>query len=68
MNIVKIGFILETIGTILIALMALSVHRRFLEEHKVDNYVFKVMRSEQVIGKLGIGFVVAGFIFQIMHK
>jgi len=57
---------LETIGTLLIAFAALRVHHRFLNEHRVDDRVFRAMRRERVVGIIGVVFVVSGYIVQII--
>ena len=64
MNILPIT--LDTIGTLMIAFAALKVHHRVLNEHKIDKEVFSSMRREQVIGLLGVFFILAGFIFHIL--
>ncbi len=63
-----LGFILDVIGKIMIAFTALMVHHRFRKEHKVDEFVFKAMRREQVIGIIGIIFIIIGFILQLPVK
>lgn len=65
MNPHLIGLTLDTLGTVLIAFMALSVHHKFLNEHKVDENLFNTMRKEQVIGGLGVILLVIGYIIQI---
>jgi len=56
---------LEVIGTVLIAFAALRVHHRVLYEHKIDKKVFSAMRKEQLIGILGVLFVLVGYFIQI---
>lgn len=68
MNIDIVGMILEAIGTICIAIAALSVNRQFLHEHRIDSKVLRTMRYEQIIGIVGIFFVIGGFFLQIMVK
>ncbi|NCU41144.1 MAG: hypothetical protein EOM19_00270 [Candidatus Moranbacteria bacterium] len=68
MSVDIIGMILEAIGTICIAIAALSVNRQFLREHRVDGKVLRTMRYEQIIGIVGIFFVLGGFFLQIMVK
>lgn len=57
---------LETIGTILIAFAALRVHHRFLNEHRVDDKVFRAMRRERVVGIIGVIFVLSGYTMNVM--
>lgn len=63
-----LGLTLELVGTILIAFMALKVHHHVLKEHKIDEDVFKEMRYEQVLGVLGIGLLIIGFLIQLSSK
>lgn len=50
MNFELLGFILDVIGKVMVAYAALRVHRRFWKEHKVDEFVFRAMKREQIIG------------------
>lgn len=68
MNIDIVGMMLEAIGTICIAIAALSVNRQFLNEHRIDSKVLRTMRYEQIIGIVGIFFVISGFFLQIVVK
>ena len=68
MNIEFIGFTLDVLGKILVAFTALMVHHRFRKEHKVDERIFKAMRREQLLGIIGIGAIILGFILQIPGK
>lgn len=63
-----LGFTLDVIGKIMVAYTAIAVHRRFWREHKIDEFVFKAMKREQVIGIIGIILIVAGFLLQIPSK
>jgi len=63
-----LGFTLETVGKILIAYTAIAVHRRFWKEHKIDDKVFASMKIEQVLGIIGIVFIVAGYFLQVPFK
>lgn len=40
--------------------MAIAVHHRVRHEHKVDEKVFKLMRKENRLGKIGIALIIAG--------
>jgi hypothetical protein len=62
------GMIFELFGTIFIAIAALSVHHRFLNEHRVDDKVLSSMKIEQKIGFSGIVMIAIGFFFQILEK
>ena len=63
-----IGLALSTIGTILIAFMALRVHHRVIKDHKIDEAVFKQMKTEQVIGVLGILLITFGYFIQLIDR
>lgn len=52
---------LEFLGTLCIAIAALSVHHRFLNEHRVDDKVLSTMKREQKIGFVGVFLVSIGF-------
>lgn len=52
----------------MIAFTAVMVHHRFRKEHRVDEQVFREMRREQVIGVIGIGLIIVGFLLQAPFK
>ena len=58
---------LETLGTLLIAWAALSVHHRVLNEHQIDENVFSTMKLEQKFGILGIILVIVSYILNIIY-
>jgi uncharacterized membrane protein len=60
-----LGLTFDLVGTVLIGFAALRVHHRFLNEHRVDQKVFKTMKREQSLGVLGIILVIVGYILQI---
>lgn len=68
MSIEFIGFTLDVIGKVMVAYAAIKVHHRFWQEHKVDEFVFKAMKREQIIGIIGIILIIAGFLLQIPYK
>jgi rRNA processing protein Gar1 len=63
-----IGFTLDVVGKVLVAFMAIRVHHRVWQEHKVDGVVFKAMKKEQGLGFLGIGMMVMGYLLQLPDK
>ncbi|MGB0757431.1 MAG: hypothetical protein ACPGO5_03170 [Patescibacteria group bacterium] len=63
-----IGRTLDVIGKLLVAFTAIMVHHRFLQEHKVDNAVFSVMKREQRMGIWGIVLMVIGFILELVGR
>ena len=60
-----IGFTFETMGEILVAYTVIMVHHRVWKEHKIDKKVFMEMRREQVLGIIGIAFIVTGYLIQV---
>ncbi|MCH7828327.1 hypothetical protein IH982_00445 [Patescibacteria group bacterium] len=68
MNIEFVGFTLDVIGKIMVAFTAIMVHYRFRKEHKIDERVFRTMRREQLLGIIGIFFIILGFLLQAPFK
>lgn len=68
MNLEFLGFALDVIGKVMVAYTAIAVHHRFWKEHKIDEFVFRAMKREQIIGVAGIIFIIVGFILQIPAK
>jgi len=64
MNLEFLALTLDIVGKVMIAYTALRVHHRFWQEHKIDENVFTAMKKEQVIGILGILFIVAGYLLE----
>lgn len=56
---------IDIAGSVLIAFAALRVHHRFLNEHKVDEKVFTVMRFEQRLGVLGVLLIITSYILRV---
>lgn len=63
-----LGHTLEFVGVILIAYMAIRVHSRVREEHKVDKKVVSEMNRERLFGMIGILFIILGYLLQIPSK
>lgn len=61
-----LGITLDTIGTIVIAYMVLSVHAQVRRESHIDAYVKKTMRLEHTLGIIGVILVVAGYALQVV--
>lgn len=57
---------LDIIGKIMISYTAVMVHYRFRKEHQIDEKVFGEMRREQIIGIIGIIFMVAAYILKLI--
>lgn len=64
----NIGLTLRVTGEIMIGLTAIMVHRRVWKEHKIDPVVYNEMKREQVIGFLGIAFLIIGFLIQVLFN
>jgi hypothetical protein len=54
----------DLLGTILIAFTAIRVHHRVLNEHTIDEAVFRSMKREQKLGVIGVLLIVTGFILE----
>ena len=63
-----IGFVLTTIGEILLGTMVLIIHWHILKEHRIDADVLKQMKQEQLLGVLAIISIVIGFLLQVLYK
>lgn len=63
-----LGHTMDAFGKILISYTAIAVHYRVRKEHKIDESVFKTMRTEQALGVIGIIFIVIGYILEIPGK
>ena len=62
-----VGFILHTLGEVMVGFTAIMVHHRVWKEHKIDKRVFEEMRKERQAGIVGLTFIVLGFILQMIH-
>lgn len=58
---------LETLGTLMIAFAALSVHHKVKEEKKIDDFVLKLMNLEWKVGILGIILIIIAFSLHIFY-
>lgn len=56
---------LDAVGTLFIAWAALSVHHKVLNDHKIDAAVYRKMKAEQLLGIIGIIFIIAGYILNL---
>ena len=57
---------IEMIGHLLVAYTVIMVHYRFWREHKIDRKVFLEMRREQIIGMIGVAFMLTGYFIKII--
>lgn len=68
MNLELIGFVLDTLGKLMVSYTTVRVHFRFWKEHQVDDAVFKEMHREQIIGIIGIVLIIVGASLEITGK
>jgi hypothetical protein len=68
MNLSIISATLTSLGEIVIAYTVVSVHHRMMEEHQIDDKVFKVMRKEQKIALVGVTLILAGYICHVANE
>lgn len=66
MNWFVIGATFDVIGKILIGVTVLFVHGHVIKEHKIDKDVLKEMKREQVLGLLGIVFIIIGYVIHVI--
>ncbi|MDP3955677.1 MAG: hypothetical protein Q8Q18_00315 [bacterium] len=62
-----VAVLLDMFGTLLIAYAALTVHHRVLHEHRIDEKVFRSMKSEQRLGILGVALVIFSAVISILN-
>lgn len=55
----------DTVGKILIAVMALLVHKRIKREKGIDKLVLREMKLEQSIGVLAILLIITGYVLHL---
>ena len=58
---------LDMLGKVMISYTAIRVHFRFWKEHKIDDRVFATMKSEQIVGLLGILFIIGAYILELLQ-
>ena len=63
-----IGFTLDIIGKILIAISVFLVHNRVMKEKKIDKIAIKEMKRERNIVIIGIFLIILGYLMQIQFK
>lgn len=66
MNWFVVGATFDVIGKVLIGITVLFVHRHIIKEHKIDKDVLKEMKCEQVLGALGIVFIIIGYLIHVI--
>ena len=66
MNLFALSSLLEYLGTLIIALTALSVHLRMKKEKSVDAQVITQIGKEKIFAYLGILLLTIGFAMEII--
>ncbi len=66
MSLFSTGLVLDTTGKVFIGLAVLMVHRHIFKEHQIDADVLRAMRKEWYLTSLGIIFIIAGAILQLI--
>jgi hypothetical protein len=66
MNLFALSSLLEYLGTLIIALTALSVHLRMKKEKSVDAQVITQIGKEKIFAYLGIILLTIGFAMEII--
>ncbi len=68
MSLQLIGFTLDFIGKILIAISVLLVHSRVARENKIDKHIVKQIEREKWMTVFGIVLMAIGFLLQVQTK
>ncbi len=55
----------DFVGKVLIAIMALLVHRKIQKEKRIDILVMKEMHLEEFLGGLGILLIITGYLLKL---
>ncbi|MCR4283703.1 MAG: hypothetical protein NUV64_00080 [Parcubacteria group bacterium] len=65
MDITFLAHTLDVLGKLMVGFTAIAVHHRFLKEHKVDGRVLRTMKKEQLVGVLGMIFMIIGYLIRL---
>lgn len=68
MDIDFLGFSLQVLGEILIAIAVLRMHGKLSEEHRIDKKVISTIHQEKRITYLAILLILVGYVLQIPFK
>ncbi len=66
MNLLLWGITLGTIGKLILGIAVLRVHIWIFREHRIDNVVLNAIKREHVVTIIGLGFIVLGFILEVL--
>ena len=67
-QIVFIGFVIDTLGKLLVSYTTIMVHHRFQLEHQIDEKVFQEMSREKKFGVIGLAMILGGSILEALEK
>tara|TARA_Y100000310_G_C20432923_1_gene692354 strand:+ start:532 stop:738 length:207 start_codon:yes stop_codon:yes gene_type:complete len=62
-----LGLTLDTLGTIILAVLVIGVHSKVLKEGKIDKKVIKEIGTEIRFGWLAIVLIGIGYLLQILN-
>lgn len=66
MNLEFIGLTFEVVGSVLLGITILLVHRGLMKEKSVDKKVIREIQYEQILGVLGILFIITGYFIRVL--
>ena len=67
MELHQIGLTLTTFGEVLIAYIVITVHHHIARERRIDEDVINQMKKERVLGIMGIGCIIVGYVIQLTN-
>lgn len=66
MNLEFVGLTFEVVGSVLLGITILLVHRKIMKEKSIDKKVIREIHFEQIIGITGIIFIVIGYLVRVL--
>jgi hypothetical protein len=63
-----LGSFIQTVGELFVVFTVLRVHRRVLDEKRIDREVMEEMKFEQFMGVLGGVLIIIGFLIHASDK
>jgi hypothetical protein len=63
-----IGFTLDFVGKLLLAVAVLRVHHRFIHHKKLDSFVAEEIKKERTIEFIGLACIVLGYLAQVPSR
>jgi len=65
-NLEFVGLTFEVVGSVLLGITILLVHRKIMKEKSIDKKVIREIHFEQIIGITGIIFIVIGYLVRVL--